>query len=349
MVPAIISLESGSKFVETMEKVKFELFDNGIEELKTLIPRVSETLDKCETSNSDADPEIAVKRSADADALFIGISHQDCDWGSVADFAKHSFKMSLTCKFKGRTGMKLHGSFCFPDEEQGGGITVKVSMRSLAQQLVAQVQLGLFCCDLVVFGCEREGKQGFSEAVSEALNKSIEELLDNDGVVNDIEGNTINLENYNSLNHLMSTLRRKNESTWVISSPSDARHLLSAFQRRLSKEHHIKLISLGCKSFGCTKSLPDAERAIEAGIFTEILSESLHLDAVKNFSTYLMIDAGVEFSAKGRFLYWNPDACKLFCSSMGTGTIFHQFGVRQLTNFVTRSMIFERLHPLFFC
>jgi hypothetical protein len=291
--------------------------------LRTTLTRLPSWTQPTRSSHTN-DPDL--RRHADIDALVIGISHDHCDWGHIPSFSKQ-FSIKFRGCYEKRSGPKLHGSMVFGTEDVHEQQT-KVAMRSLKQRLVAKVQLGSFICDLVVFGPESETylQTDFYPRVRAALLLAAQDCSDESS----------------SLNHLSCTLNYASEASAVLSK-DDAVSFLRQFQAKLSPEHHVALISLGCKAMGVVKQISEeiSGKAL-AGVYDALLCEHLELDQVREHATFLMCDNGIEFSSSGRFLHWKPEACQTFKNAMESGSLYFEFGIRRLTAFNTRAMLFER-------
>ena len=325
-----MSLENGSEFVSAVSDAfaQIQQATGNFDELSTLLPSLRTTLTRSSSWAQQA-RETAItaelRRHYDIDALFIGVSHDACDWGRIPRFGK-TFSIQFKASYEKQTGARFHGSLVI-DSEDAHEEPRRIPMRSLKQRLVAVVHLGAFTCDLVVFGPESEAfqKTDFYPRVKSALLKAVDEHKDSSDV-----------------NHLFCSLSNDASQSFTISSRKQAARVLRSFQRNLSSEHHVALVSLGCKAMGVVSRMSDIAGRDLAGVFDFLLQKSLKMDDIRKHATYLLCDNGIELSASGRYVHWKPEACRLFKRAMGTGSCYFQFGIRQLTAFNTRAIIFER-------
>jgi hypothetical protein len=296
--------------------------------LSSLLPSLRSTLTRS-SSWTQQEPESGpLRRHADIDALFVGVSHDHCDWGRIPFFGKH-FSIKFRSCYEKRTGARFHGSLeTVPVDTHAE--PSRIPMKSLKQRLIAIVELGSFRCDLVVFGPESEAYQqtDFHPRVKAALLQAVKTWRDRTS----------------NLNHLYNVLCYGSNSSVTFSSRIEAADVLRSFQHNLSRDHHVALISLGCKAMGVLKEVSFSQTTGQdwGSIFDSLLEKSLNMKTIRQDATYLLCDNGIEFSAEGRYLHWKPDACRLFKNAMGTGSCYFQFGIRQLTAFDARAMVFER-------
>ena len=331
----MFDVEKGSAFVASVlaASKEFEESTLNFTPLSSVLPGLRATLTQTPAwtqqpmaSNQTVMPEI--RRHADIDALFIGISHDECDWGTIPMFSKH-FSMKFRAAYEKRSGSKYHGSLVITSEDALDDVKRKIPMRSLKQRLVATVQLGLFKCDLVVFGPESETylRTNFYPRVKEAL------LLASKGCEDET----------NNLNHLFSVLSVPDSHRSATLDPKEAASILRGLQCRLGDGHHLAVISLGCTSMGLVREVSDELAGKElARVYDDLLCESLDMAQIKSNATYLLSDNGIEFSSSGRYLHWKPEACRMFKNAMGGGSCYFDFGIRRLTAFNMRAMLFER-------
>ena len=328
-----MSLERDSEFVSAVSDAfeQIQQSTGNFAELSTLLPSLRTTLTRPHSWAQQArDTALTseLRRHFDIDALFIGVSHDGCDWGRIPRFGK-TFSIQFKASYEKQTGARFHGSLVI-DSEDAHEEPRRIPMRSLKQRLVAVVHLGAFTCDLVVFGPESEAfeKTNFYPLVKSALLQA----------ANDHKDETSNV------NHLFSTLDLNGSQSYTISSREQAALVLRSFQSSLSPEHHVALVSLGCKAMGVVseQSPSDLRGPDLARVFDALLQKSLKMAVIRKHATYLLCDNGIELSASGRYVHWKPEACRLFKRAMGTGSCYFQFGIRQLTAFNTRAIIFER-------
>ena len=211
--------------------------------------------------------------------------------------------------------------------------------------------------DVVVFEPENVSKDGFE---AERLCDAIKSARSDDQLSYDAKSN---------LNHLIITIRNpaSSASTYTVTDLTAVSLILSNLQQRLSAQHHIVMVDLGCKSRSCSaggaqiktrqshSSLHDDDMSgPNAGLdwhdsFKAILDNQLDLEAVERCASFILADFGIEFSADGRFMHWEHQACKRFRTAMGgKGSLFFSFGVRQLANFDSWNTEFERFDPFNF-
>jgi len=318
----------GSDFVSAVSGALNEIHQSteNFAELSSLLPSLRTILTRSSSwapQGRDTTISPDLRKRFDIDALFIGVSHDDCDWGRIPWFGK-TFSIKFKASYEKRSGARFHGSLVNVSEDAHEEPS-RTPMRSLKQRLVAVVQLGSFTCDLVVFGPESEAfeKTNFYPLVKSALLQAVHEFKDETS----------------NLNHLYCSLSNDNRASTTISSKQDAARVLRSFQSNLSSEHHVALVSLGCKAMGVVE---EAKSSDLGGVFDSLLKKSLKMEIIRKDATYLMCDNGIEFSAPGRYVHWTPEACREFKKTMGAGSCYFQFGIRQLTAFNTRATLFER-------
>jgi hypothetical protein len=301
------------------------------------------------SSKSDADDDADVNTSYhyDVDAVIIGVSHDDCHWANICSFGRDERSFKLVFHRNRRGASAFRGKFL------AGNVSRPLWM--LPQALIAQAAFGNLEFDLVIFGPENADKGGFEAQISRFLCDSIEAAIADPDMP---------LDSISILNHVPIFIRNtgSSSSTYSVSDAKACSLLLGHLQRRLSSEHHIFLIDLGCKSRSCTaggariktlrghstrcsdaKSSPLPNSSDYHDSFKEILKGHLNLEEVEHHATFMLADFGIEFTSPGRFMHWNQDACKTFKTAMGgKGASFYSFGLRQLANFDCREMEFER-------
>jgi hypothetical protein len=281
----------------------------------------------------------------DVDMVVIGISHPQCKWSDICSFPQdpRSFKFVFQ---RGRSGANngFRGKFF-----QG---KTSRPLWTLPQALLAKACFGNLECDLVVFGPEDASKADFEALMLEELRVAVGMAICDPQISDACRS---------ILNHLDLDPVSGSSSSSVVTDLTAVALVLSNLQRRLTPNHHVFLVDLGCKSRSCIapggrietlRSHMNAEDSVPPtnlrnqdfhDSFRYILEQHLNLAAVQRLATFMLADLGVEFSAPGRFLHWHQDACKDFKTAMGgKGSLFLSFGVRQLANFDSRNTEFER-------
>ena len=304
-------------------------------------------------SENEEDAEVDTTSHYDVDMVVVGISHHDCRWSDICSLPRDptSFKLVFQPRQRG-TGNGFRGRFFQSNKSR--------PLWTLPQALIAKAFFGKLEFDVIVFGPENDSKEGFEAYISERLCDAIKAARSDDQLSYDAKSN---------LNHLIISIRNPatSSSTYTVTDLTAVSLILSNLQQRLSSQHHIFMVDLGCKSRSCSaggaqiktrqshSSLHDDDiSSPNAGpdwhdSFKAILDNQLDLEAVERCASFLLADFGIEFSADGRFMHWEHQACKRFKTAMGgKGSLFFSFGVRQLANFDCRNTEFERFDPLDF-
>ena len=300
--------------------------------------------------SDDDDDCVDTSYHYDVDMVVIGLSHDGCNWADMCSFSRdlQFFKLVFQQNHRG-TSNGFRGKFLEGNKSR--------PLWMLPQALVAKAFFGNLEFDLVVFGPEDTEKCGFEAQISRRLC---------DSILAAISDPDMPLRSLSVLNHLATAIRHNAGppfTTFGVSDPKACSLILTHLQRLLSAEHHIFLIDLGCKSRSCTAggSRIKTRRGLSANpeavapsspvlnssdwhdTFQEILEKHLNLVEVERQATFILADCGIEFTSPGRFMHWDHEACKAFKAAMGgKGASFFSFGLRQLANYDSRQMEFER-------
>jgi len=282
----------------------------------------------------------------DVDMVVIGISHPHCRWSDMCTFARDPTSFKLVFQQRRGTGNGFRGKFFESGKSR--------PLWTLPQALLAKAFFGNLEFDVVVFGPENVDKVGFEALITTRLCDSIRAARTD---------SQMPIHTRSSLNHLVTALVRNDNSSpsYTVSNLTAVSLILSNLQQRLSSTHHIIMVDLGCKSRSCSaggaetktrRSHSSFPAAVESSPndgadwhdkFKEILANQLNLPAIDQHASFLVADFGIEFSADGRFMHWDQKACKSFKTAMGgKGSLFFSFGIRQLANFDSRNVEFER-------
>ena len=306
-------------------------------------------------TDREEEDEILTSYHYDVDLLVVGISHQGCTWADICYFSQQTSSFKIVFKRDlGQAGDGFRAKFFEGNKSR--------PLWTLPQALIGKAVFGNFECDLIVFGPEDVSKSGFKGQIFDLLCESVTAAKSDPRLPRDC---------YTILNHLESDIRNsiryKSSYSYAVSERTAVEFVLNNLQRRLSAKHHIMLVDLGCKSRSCTGGGADTKTlrshsAVSSHYansqgqtlnwhdsFREILSRHLNLFEVQSRATFILSDLGIEFSARGRFMHWDQQACKSFKAAMGgRGSLFTSFGIRQLANFDSRNTEFERYFFLHF-
>ena len=298
-----------------------------------------------QSSDGDED-KIATTYHYDVDMIVIGISHRGCTWADIRHFSREVSTFKLVFQQRRRGGGNGFRAKFFEGEKSR-------PLWSLPQATIAKAHFGNLECDVVVIGPEDVVKSGFEAIISNLLIESA------NAASSDPE---LPIHSKSILNHLECSIgtTSRNNADYSISDQTAVEFLLNNLQGRLSSKHHLILVDLGCKSRSCTAGGVQVETLRSHSTscttstatsqpdwhisFRDILASQLDLGEVESRATFILTDLGIEFSARGRFMHWDQQACKSFKTAMGgKGGLFLSFGVRQLANYDSRNTELERL------